>query len=81
MILADEPTGNLDSKTTIEVTGLLRNSSRKYNQTIIMVTHNESLAQNCDRILQIEDGMLQPEKKDKDDLSGQLETGKEGVWL
>lgn len=69
MILADEPTGNLDSKTTIEVTGLLRNSGRKYNQTILMVTHNESLAQNCDRILHIEDGMLRPERE------------KEGAWL
>lgn len=62
IILADEPTGNLDSKTTLEVMGLLKNSSRKYHQTILMVTHNESLAQNCDRILHIEDGMLVQEK-------------------
>lgn len=58
IILADEPTGNLDSRTTVEVMGLLKNSSKKYNQTILMVTHNESLAGNCDRILHIEDGRL-----------------------
>ena len=58
MILADEPTGNLDSKTTAEVMGLLKNSARKYNQTIIMVTHNEILANSSDRIIRIEDGVL-----------------------
>lgn len=62
IILADEPTGNLDSKTTVEVMGLLKNSSRKYHQTILMVTHNESLAGNCDRIFHIEDGHLLPVK-------------------
>lgn len=62
IILADEPTGNLDSRTTAEVMGLLKNSSIKYNQTILMVTHNENLAVNCDRILHIEDGMLLREK-------------------
>ena len=58
LILADEPTGNLDSSTTVEVMGLLKESSRKYNQTILMVTHNEALAQACDRIIRIEDGKL-----------------------
>ena len=58
IIVADEPTGNLDSKTTSEVMGVLKSSSHKYNQTIIMVTHNEVLAQACDRILRIEDGIL-----------------------
>lgn len=62
IILADEPTGNLDSRTTVEVMGLLKNSCKKYNQTILMVTHNESLAGNCDRIFHIEDGMLLTEK-------------------
>ena len=71
VILADEPTGNLDSKTTLEVMGLLKNSSRKYNQTILMVTHNESLACNCDRILHIEDGRLLQEKES--DKSGSYE--------
>lgn len=64
LILADEPTGNLDSATTAEVVGLLKESSRKYRQTILMVTHNESLAQSCDRIIRIEDGKLyQPQSK------------------
>lgn len=58
LILADEPTGNLDSRTTIEVMGLLKASSKKYNQTILMVTHNEAIAQTCDRIIRIEDGRL-----------------------
>jgi len=56
MILADEPTGNLDSRTTVDVMGLLKASSRQYNQTILMVTHNEQIAQTCDRIIRIEDG-------------------------
>lgn len=58
ILLADEPTGNLDSATTIEVMGLLKTSCRKYNQTILMVTHNEAIAQICDRIIHIEDGMI-----------------------
>ncbi len=58
IILADEPTGNLDSHTTIEVMGLLKASCKKYSQTILMVTHNEGIAQICDRIIHIEDGMV-----------------------
>lgn len=58
LLLADEPTGNLDSGTTIEVIGLLKASCRMYNQTILMVTHNEAIAQTCDRIIHIEDGMV-----------------------
>ena len=58
VILADEPTGNLDSRTTAEVMGLLKESSRRYHQTILMVTHNEALAQACDRIIRIEDGQI-----------------------
>jgi len=58
IILADEPTGNLDSCTTIEVMGLLKASCKKYSQTILMVTHNEGIAQICDRIIHIEDGMV-----------------------
>ena len=54
----DEPTGNLDSKTAVEVIGLLKASSQKYHQTVMMVTHNEALAQTCDRIIRIEDGRL-----------------------
>lgn len=59
VILADEPTGNLDSRTTAEVMGILKNSGKKYRQTILMVTHNETIAQSCDRIIHIEDGMIQ----------------------
>lgn len=62
LILADEPTGNLDSRTTVEVMGLLKKSSRFYHQTILMVTHNEALAQSCDRIIHIEDGCIVPPK-------------------
>lgn len=58
LILADEPTGNLDSCTTAEVMGILKASSKKYNQTILMVTHNEVLAQSCDKIIRIEDGRI-----------------------
>lgn len=63
LILADEPTGNLDSRTTVEAMGLLKNSCKKYNQTMMMVTHNESLAVSCDRILHIEDGRLLNERE------------------
>lgn len=58
LLLCDEPTGNLDSATTIEVMGLLKASSRKYKQTILMVTHNEAIAQTCDRVIHIEDGRV-----------------------
>lgn len=58
ILLCDEPTGNLDSATTIEVMGLLKASCRKYNQTILMVTHNEAIAQTCDRVIHIEDGQI-----------------------
>lgn len=58
IILADEPTGNLDSKTEQDVLGLLKVTSSKFNQTIIMITHNEQLAQMADRIIRIEDGKV-----------------------
>ncbi|GAA0116034.1 ABC transporter ATP-binding protein [Clostridium senegalense] len=58
IILADEPTGNLDSKTEQEVLGLLKFTSNKFNQTIIMITHNEQIAQMADRIIRIEDGKI-----------------------
>ncbi len=58
LLLCDEPTGNLDSATTIEVMGLLKTSGRKYKQTILMVTHNEAIAQTCDRVIHIEDGRI-----------------------
>ena len=58
IILADEPTGNLDSKTTKEVMDLLKKSIKKYNQTLIMITHNNEIAKKADRVLSIIDGKL-----------------------
>lgn len=58
IILADEPTGNLDSRTSQDVMGLLKITSRKYTQTIVMITHNEEIAQLADRIIRIEDGHI-----------------------
>lgn len=58
IILADEPTGNLDSKTSQDVLGLLKITSRKFSQTIVMITHNEEIAQLADRIIRIEDGRI-----------------------
>lgn len=58
LILADEPTGNLDTKNSSEVIALLREASKKYEQTIIMITHNRSIAGTADRVLQISDGLL-----------------------
>ena len=58
IILADEPTGNLDSKTSMDVIGLLKLTSQKFNQTIVMITHNEEIAQLADRIIRIEDGKI-----------------------
>lgn len=58
IILADEPTGNLDSKTSLEVMGLLKMTSREFNQTVIMITHNEEIAQLADRTIHIEDGKI-----------------------
>lgn len=58
IILADEPTGNLDSKTSQDVLGLLKVTSQKYGQTIVMITHNEEIAQLAGRIIRIEDGKI-----------------------
>ena len=58
ILLCDEPTGNLDSKTSQDVLGLLRISGRKYAQTIVMITHNEEIAQLADRVIRIEDGRI-----------------------
>ncbi len=58
IILADEPTGNLDSKTSLDVLSLLKISSQQFKQTIVMITHNESIAQMADRVIRIEDGKI-----------------------
>lgn len=58
LILADEPTGNLDTQNSSEVIALLKEASQKYEQTIIMITHNRSISQAADRVLQVSDGVL-----------------------
>ena len=58
IILADEPTGNLDGHTSQEVIGLLKTTSEKFHQTIVMITHNEEIAQSVDRTIRIEDGKI-----------------------
>lgn len=58
IILADEPTGNLDSKASMEIMNLLKLSNEKYNQTIIMITHDMELAKNAGRIITLEDGKI-----------------------
>lgn len=59
IILADEPTGNLDSKTSMDVISLLKVTSREYQQTMVMITHNEEIAQMADRMIRIEDGKVE----------------------
>ncbi len=62
LILADEPTGNLDSKASEEIVSLLKKTNKKYNQTIIMITHNLEIAKMTDRIITIEDGRIVDDK-------------------
>lgn len=63
LLLADEPTGNLDSKNSIEIMELLKKTNKKYNQTIVMVTHDMNLAKYANRIISIEDGKIVDDKK------------------
>ena len=58
IVLADEPTGNLDSKTSVDVLSLMKTSSYKFHQTLVMITHNNEIAQLADRIIRIEDGKI-----------------------
>ena len=58
IVLADEPTGNLDSKTSVDVLSLMKTSSYKFKQTLVMITHNNEIAQHADRIIRIEDGKI-----------------------
>ena len=58
LLLADEPTGSFDAKTTQNVAGLLKLTAETFHQTLIMITHNEELAQMADRIIRIEDGRI-----------------------
>ncbi len=62
IVLADEPTGNLDSKNSKEVLELLKLSVRKYNQTLIMITHDTSIALQADRVITIEDGTIKQDE-------------------
>ena len=58
ILLADEPTGNLDSKTSLDVLGLLKVTGEQFRQTVVMITHNDAIAQTADRIIRIEDGRI-----------------------
>lgn len=62
IILADEPTGNLDTKSSEEIVDLLKKSNRDYKQTIIMITHNIEIAKQADRIIRLEDGKIKGEQ-------------------
>lgn len=75
ILLCDEPTGNLDSRTSQDVLGLLRITSRQYAQTIVMITHNEEIAQLADRIIRIEDGRISNGRPE----NGSVEAGRIGV--
>lgn len=77
VLLADEPTGNLDSRTSAEVMGLLKLTSREFHQTIIMITHNEAIAQLADRVIHLEDGRIVGEIQEPDALRSERngETG------
>ena len=80
LILADEPTGNLDTQNSSEVIALLKETSKKYEQTILMITHNRSIAQTADRVLQVSDGCLTDFGRAQDvrGTSALLTTGGEG---
>lgn len=71
ILLADEPTGNLDSKTSQDVLGLLKVTGERFGQTIVMITHNEEIAQMADRIIRIEDGKI-TNSKDPGQKSGRI---------
>ena len=69
IVLADEPTGNLDSKTSQDVLGLLKITSEKFCQTILLITHNEEIAQLAERIIRIEDGQIAEQKRQVNSLA------------
>lgn len=79
IILADEPTGNLDSRTSQDVLGVLKVTSRKFAQTIVMITHNEAIAQLADRIIRIEDGRVQNASKPQNVSKVQNGSGLQGM--
>ena len=63
ILLADEPTGNLDSQNSKEIIELLKKSNKEYNQTIILVTHDETIAKQADRVITLQDGKIVSDKK------------------
>ena len=65
LVLADEPTGNLDSKSSQEIIGLLKYSNKKYGQTLIVITHDENIALQADRIIRIEDGQIVSDERNR----------------
>ena len=65
LVLADEPTGNLDSKSSQEIIGLLKHSNKKYGQTLIMITHDENIALQADRIIRIADGQIVSDERNR----------------
>lgn len=77
IILADEPTGNLDSKTSMDVLGLMKTSGERFGQTIVMITHNDEIAQMAGRIIRLEDGRIcgQSEQSDRKQKSSQGSRG------
>ena len=80
IVLADEPTGNLDSATSQDVLGLLKVTGERFGQTMVMITHNEEIAQLADRIVRIEDGrIVKPSGSDpgkgEEELAGQMSPG------
>ncbi len=75
IVLADEPTGNLDSKTSMDVIGLLKVTGQKFSQTIVLITHNEAIAQMADRIIRIEDGNVYTQKQTLNGISGSENKG------
>lgn len=76
IIFADEPTGNLDSKTTKEVMDILKMCVKEFNQTLVMITHSEEIAKTADRIITISDGKIIKDSKNSSDLGPSIEENK-----
>lgn len=75
IVLADEPTGNLDSKNSEDIIALLKDSNRRYNQTLIVITHDERIALQADRVIAIEDGKISRDEIIRNNVSGFTEAG------
>ena len=75
IVLADEPTGNLDSKNSEDIIELLKDSNRRYNQTLIVITHDESIALQADRVIAIEDGKISRDEVIRKNVTSRGEMG------